>query len=222
MVKIVTGFNAGKRRTTGFTMIEVLVALFVLLIGLLGLAGLQARTQTAEFESYQRVQALVLLEDMLERIETNRATTSCFAFTTNTGAGTPFLGATGTGHLGTPACGASITEYNTMANTALTEWDNLLQGTSEYKGSGTTNPVGAMIGARGCVSYDATTVLKDSTGADIPGTGIYTIIVVWQGMTDTAVPTVNCANGLYDPPGATTSDLRRRAVSRTFRLGKLS
>ncbi|MDP2155736.1 MAG: type IV pilus modification protein PilV, partial [Sulfuricella sp.] len=60
------------RRERGFGMIEVLVSLFILLTGLLGLAGLLARSQQAEMESYQRAQALVLLQDMVARINANR------------------------------------------------------------------------------------------------------------------------------------------------------
>ena len=52
----------------GFSMIEVLVALLIIVLELLGLAGLQVRMQQAEFESYQRAQAVILLQDMVERI----------------------------------------------------------------------------------------------------------------------------------------------------------
>ncbi len=55
-------------------MIEVLVTLVVLALGLLGVVGLQARGQQAELESYQRGQALVLLQDMVDRMNTNRPT----------------------------------------------------------------------------------------------------------------------------------------------------
>jgi len=61
------------RPAAGFTMIEVLVTLFVLALGLIGVIGLQARGQQAELESYQRGQALVLLQDMVDRMNANRA-----------------------------------------------------------------------------------------------------------------------------------------------------
>src|SRR4051812_34767512 len=65
----------------GFTMIEVLVSLFIVTLGLLGLAALQAKAQQAELESYQRAQALVLVQDMVDRINANRKTAGCYAFT---------------------------------------------------------------------------------------------------------------------------------------------
>ena len=53
-------------------MIEVLVSLVILLLGLLGLIGLQAKAHNAEIESYQRAQAIVLLQDMFDRMNANR------------------------------------------------------------------------------------------------------------------------------------------------------
>ena len=55
------------QRQAGFTMIEVLITFIILVVGLLGLIGLQVRSQQAEMESYQRGQALVLMQDMIDR-----------------------------------------------------------------------------------------------------------------------------------------------------------
>ena len=52
----------------GATMIEVLITIVILAFGLLGLVGLQAKVQLAEVESYQRAQAVVLLNDMADRL----------------------------------------------------------------------------------------------------------------------------------------------------------
>jgi len=65
-------------RSQGFNLLETLVALLIVVVGLLGLAGLQARAQVAELESYQRAQALVLLYDMMDRMNNSRTTASCF------------------------------------------------------------------------------------------------------------------------------------------------
>ena len=196
-------------RHSGFTLIEVLVSLLVIVLGLLGLAGLQARLQQAEFESYQRAQALLLLYDIVDRINYNRATASCFAITT-AAAGTPYYGATAAA---LPACGASTVAHQAMANAAMAEWDGMLKGAAETKGGAA---VGAMVGARGCVSYDSATELTDAGGAILSGTGIYTVSVSWQGDADTVVPAASCGNNLY---GAET---RRRTISTTLRLAKLS
>ena len=65
-------FRLGLKKQKGSSLIEVLVTLVILMIGLLGLVGLLVQSQRSQVESYQRVQALVLLEDMASRINTNR------------------------------------------------------------------------------------------------------------------------------------------------------
>lgn len=195
----------------GFTLIEVLVALLIIVLGLLGLAGMQARIQQAEFESYQRTQALILLYDMVDRINVHRETASCFQVTTDAAAGTPYLGVESTVN---PACAASTSADNTMANNSINEWSGLLSGSAETKGGAA---VGAMVGARGCVTYTAGSELTHpTTGAVLLGTGIYTVAVAWQGTIDTVIPTVNCANGVYG------AEARRRVVSTTFRFARLN
>ena len=190
-------------------MLEVLISIFIVVLGLLGLAGLQTRMQQAEFESYQRTQALILLNDMVDRINVNRVTASCFAITA-ANASTPYYGE---GSAAFPACGFGTTLDRTNALAAMAEWDGLLKGAAETKGG---VGVGAMVDARGCVSYNAATELLDAGGAVMSGTGIYTVTVAWQGTVETFAPTVNCANNLYGP------ETRRRVVATTFRLGRLN
>ncbi len=201
----------------GVTMLEVLVTLTIVTIGLLGIAGLQARAHVAELESYQRAQALVLLYDMVDRINNNRLAATCYAFTTDTTNGKPYVGDTaGGGHLSTPvsSCAASTPAANTLANAAVNDWNSLLLGSSETK-SGAS--VGAMLGARGCVSYDSGSEFIDATsGLNIGGTGMYTVAVSWQGMADTFAPTSTCAKGLYG------SEAKRRTVWVTMRLATLA
>lgn len=200
-------------RGLGFSLIEVLVAILIIVVGLLGLAGLQARAQVAEFESYQRAQALVLLYDMVERLNNNRLTGSCFAITTDTANGSPYFGDSASPV--TPSCAVDTAANNAMAVAAMTAWDGLLQGSSEKKGAAATN-VGAMIGARGCVSYNsASEYVNATTGANITGTGEYTVAVSWQGMAETFAPTATCGKGLYG------SESKRRTVWTTLRIATL-
>lgn len=56
----------------GVGLIEVLVALFVIAIGLLGFAGLQGRSLKINNESVARTNALLLANDMFERIRANK------------------------------------------------------------------------------------------------------------------------------------------------------
>ena len=63
--------NITAKRNDGFTLIEVLVAVLVLSIGLLGLAALQASGLRNNFDAYARSQAVILANDMADRIRAN-------------------------------------------------------------------------------------------------------------------------------------------------------
>ena len=119
----------------GFTLIEVLIAATVLVIGLLGLAALQATMTNAEFDAYQRAHAVVLLRDMLERINDNRA-----GFVNQTAVLTAGVGD------GRDPGGACPTDAAQAVERALCEWSKTLQGASAQIG---TEAVGAMIGTSG-------------------------------------------------------------------------
>lgn len=67
----VTSFRTLRRRPTGFTLIEVLVALAVLSIGLLGLAALQATGFKYNSDAYSRTQASILAYDIIDRMRAN-------------------------------------------------------------------------------------------------------------------------------------------------------
>lgn len=56
----------------GFSLIEVLVAIVILSIGLLGLAGLQTAGLKANSRAYERSQASVLANEILDRMRANR------------------------------------------------------------------------------------------------------------------------------------------------------
>jgi len=193
----------------GFSLIEVLVSILIIVVGLLGLAGMQARAQIAELESYQRAQALVLLYDMVDRLNNSRTTASCFV-----SAAGEYYGDTGSPK--SLACAAGNAADNAMAVASMTAWHSLLQGAAETKSGGAVN-VGAMIGARGCVSYDAATEFVTTAPAAVAGTGEYTIAVSWQGMSDTFTPTKTCGTAAQYG-----SDTKRRTVWATMRVGTLA
>lgn len=188
------------RQQIGFSMIEILVTLVILLLSLLGLAGIMLVSQRAEIESYQRVQALILLQDMVGRINTNRKVASCYAITTDATTGAPFFG-TSSSITTPPTCTIGTYEQNTLAVKDMQDWDALLLGGTELAG---TSKIGVMIGARGCVSFDATTK-------------IYQVSVAWQGSNKTTAPTgLVCAKDQYG------DDKQRRIVSATLQIANLN
>ena len=197
----------------GSSMLEVLVAIFIMTIGLLGMAAMQVRAQQAELESYQRAQALILASDMVDRINANRKAAGCYNFTsTITAAGPPAVAAgapfAGAGAGSAPVCGAfGSIETRARADADLLQWHNTLNGAAELLG---TTEVGAMIGARGCVSASTSGALN-----------IYRVSVAWQGVVKSRDPemvdaALTCARTQY---GADES--LRRIVSVTFPIATL-
>jgi len=165
----VTPLMEVKPRERGATMLEVLITIVIVVFGLLGLAGLQARMQAAELESYQRTQALVLLQDMVDRLTTNRKNAAQYV-TAEVGTGTAEV--------------ANCTALGTQHERDLCEWSNALLGASEKKAGGA---IGAMIGARGCITNPVAAPPLE-----------FEIAVAWQGLSATTAPAISaCGQGDY-------------------------
>ena len=172
----------------GVTMIEVLVALLILTVGLLGVAGLQARMQTAEIEAFQRAQALVLLQDMVDRINANRVNAASYA--------------TGSVTLGTAStldCSAPPATDVMLKDKC--EWSSAMLGSAETKTGGTIK-IGAMNEARGCITVPVTTMPREVV-----------VAVVWQGIASTVVPTATTC-GLGEAAYGSDGKLRRALIAR--------
>lgn len=179
----------------GATLIEVLVSLVILMLGLLGLVGLMIQSQRAQLDSYQRVQALLILQDMAARINANKAAASCYVTATYIGTGNETVPAAS-------ACLVGTAEQKARVASDMTEWRNLLLGSAEVSGG---DKVGAVLGARGCVVKD---VASD----------LYQVSIAWQGGGPTAAPPagITCGQGLYG------DDAARRAVSLTVQISKFT
>jgi type IV pilus assembly protein PilV len=183
---------AGTSAARGTSLIEVLVTIVIVTFGLLGLAGLQQRMQLSEMESYQRVQALVLLNDMASRIEVNR------------GRAAEYL--TSGGPLG---AGMSCpTSPVTRPQIDAAEWCQALQGAAEISSSG--DKAGAMIGGRGCVEalpdneYMITVAWQGLSPVSSPPTS------------------VACGRGTYDDGSGCSQDRCRRVVTTIIRIASLT
>lgn len=66
-----TGSRGAKFTQRGFNLVEVLVSLLVLSFGLLGLAALQNFSLKSTHQSFQRTQATLAIQDMIDRMRTN-------------------------------------------------------------------------------------------------------------------------------------------------------
>lgn len=157
-------------KNSGFTLIEVLVTLMVLAIGLLGLAGLHTAMLRTELEALQRTQAILLLEDMANRLRSNPAVARTAA----------------SAYLGEYGVGTSLADCGSPVNADKCAWDRALDGASVERAGGEN--VGAMIGARGCVER-----LSGSANTQV----LIRVTVAWQGLSPTVAPELTCGDGDY-------------------------
>jgi type IV pilus assembly protein PilV len=181
----------GCAQLRGSILIEVLVAFLIFSVGLLGLAALLAVSQQSEMEAYQRSYALMLLDDMANRVRANvtanRGTMVCYDLELPLGSRATF----------------SATGCDAIADGDLAAWDAALKGSAEQEdidGDGSEENVGAMIGARGCVTR-------------VAGQPVIQVAVAWQGLSETSAPTASdCAGNVYG------NDAQRRVVARNVRF----
>lgn len=184
----------------GFVLLEVLITIFVVVFGLLGLVGLQNRMLEAEMDSYQRSQAIAIVNDMAQRIKGNPKGAPCYGFS-DSGAASNYVG---TGATATVCSKANLTGAGLASDVAdkvkalvdrdIDAWHNNLLGVSEKAGVSNTN-VGSIIDARGCVlSLN-------------PQKTEFLVTVTWKGLVATKSPPVNCAKDLY------VDDATRRVLS---------
>lgn len=174
------------RRLHGVTMLEVLVAILILTIGLLGTASMQSQMQATQVEAYQRAQAIVLLQDMVDRVNANRKNVDDYVTTS--------------------PLGTSLQDCSTLTAVAdkdKCDWNNALFGAAELQG---TQTLGAMIGARGCITNPVTSMPREVV-----------VAVAWQGLRPTIVPGgTTCGQNLYG-----TDDRVRRAMLARITIGCL-
>jgi len=183
------------KNQTGMMLIEALVSLVIAAIALLGTVTLMAKSTRSEMESYQRVQALTLVQDMASRINANRQVAACYS--------------NGAGGLSTtaaplPVCATGSAVQIATANADLAAWKNALLGSSEVSGA---SRVGAMIGAVGCV---------DQVAPFDPNNPVYRVSVAWQGLMPTAIPALDCGKASLGDNNL------RRVISVNIQIGNLT
>ena len=191
----------------GFTLLEVLITLIILAIGMLGLANLQSKIHVTEVESYQRAHAVLLLQDMTDRINSNRHEDALALY-----AGANELGTlTDEDCDGATLAGIAATNGKRLAATDRCQWSSALLGASEQRAGGGAS--GGMIDARGCI--EEIQAPDDTAGVCTPG--IYRVTVAWQGLHKTVSPVLDCGRDRYGP-GA-EDDMQRRAISTRISIG---
>jgi len=145
----------GSRQQAGFNLLEVLIALLVLAVGLLGLAALQNMGLRLGHQSYERTQAVLLVEEMIDRMRANPAGVTANNYT---------LAQTSSPPSATTDCSSAFCTYSDMAEYDLNQWISTITGTPTAMNPGVTRPA-----------------LVSGTGAIVAvGGSLFDVTVTWQ------------------------------------------
>jgi type IV pilus assembly protein PilV len=178
------------RSTRGFTLIEVLVTIVVLAVGLLGLALMQSTSLSNQLEAYQRAQAMLLLEDMANRLRVNTVIA-------RDPAAPGYPGYPDSIDLGITEAVCNPVPPATPAEIAardLCQWNNAVAGADVKLG---VQNVGSLVGARACIGN-----IAGSGDGDV----IIRLTIAWQGTVQTQAPLSDCGKDSFGD-----DDLRRVA-----------
>ena len=180
---------------SGFSLIELLVALIVFSVGLLAVAGLQTVSKRANYESLQRTTAAQLANGVLEDMRTNGGGMDIYLAAGDIGAGSR-------GAQPAPGCRAGA-ECNAAQKAAidLWSWEQMLDGTLETIGG---TAAGGLVLPTLCIA-----------GPVAGGAGTSQENLVWRGsatITNAVANTCGLASGNY---GA-QNELRRIVQVPTF------
>jgi type IV pilus assembly protein PilV len=186
--------NRFSKSALGFSLIEVLIAVFVLAVGILGVGGLQLMSKRSNLEAVQRSTAAALTQDLAERM---RANPDQLATYTNGGVGRVLTGST----LSSVDCSSACTEAQ-LASFDLFQFEQALAGVTEKIG---TQNAGGLFVPLACI---------DGPNG---GAGTYTIAVAWRGRTRLSNPSTHACGaglGLYDTTGSgpAETDVYRRVI----------
>ena len=108
--------RARLRRTAGFSLIEVLIALVILSVGLLGIAAMVSVSLKSKDSSYYQTQATALAQSILDRMRANRGQVEIGTYNINFTDATTAQACLGSGAACTPAQVAASDLYDWRYN----------------------------------------------------------------------------------------------------------
>jgi len=197
-------------RQAGFSMIEVLITVFVVAIGLLGIASVQFISKRSNFEAVQRTTATLLANDIIERMRANPGMLLEYAGD----AGSPIAplgGPTATRTQPALDCTTSACSPFELSQYDLWEWETALNGLSEQvtaDGSST----GGLHSPTACITTTGAAGAVDRSAR-------YDVAIAWRGGTQLADPdTSDCGrgSGKYNGEDGSANTHRRVLIVSTF------
>lgn len=166
------------RSQNGFSLIEVLIALFVFAIGILTVAGLQIVSKRTNFEAVQRTTATYLAYDIIERMRANPDQLDVYVDDA-LGALRPAPGVD---------CRTDTCTSTELADFDVWQWQQAIAGVAEQATiGGVATSTGGLVNPTGCIE-----------GIAAGGQGLYTVTIVWESVTelDSASDSL-CGDGNY-------------------------
>lgn len=160
----------------GFSLLEVMITVFVIAVGLLSVAGLQAIAKQSNFDSVQRTVAAALAQDLIERIRANPGQGASYVTDATNGISESNVPSAPGVDCSTGSASSSVCTPAQLVAFDRYQWSRALLGRVETVNSGsgpsaTTDYVGGLSEPTACV-----------VNATAP-CGLYTITIVWRGIT---------------------------------------
>jgi type IV pilus assembly protein PilV len=182
-------------RQSGFSLLELLIALVVFSVGLLAMAGLQSVSKQANFEAIQRTTAAQVASGLLEDIRTNGDAIGIYAAAGEMGSGSR-------GNEPAPNCrGANVCNAAQKAAHDLWFWEQAIDGTLEDRGG---VAAGGLVLPTMCVN-----------GPAGGGAGMYEVVIVWRGGAE-LTNAANAACGTLTGNYGANNEFRRILQVSTF------
>lgn len=174
--------------SSGFTLIEVMITVFVLAVGVLGVAGMQAVSVRESGNLYHRIVPDLLLNDMVDRMKANRREArGAVEDSSGDGSASTYNNVDTDGNDYSPGCVADCAE-DEMATNDISEWEALIAASSLPMGSGTITWI-----------QDSVDEVGNVTGS------VFQLRIFWNEARDSSVTGKGC-----DP--ASASDLACRSL----------
>lgn len=186
-------FTREPQMERGFSLIEILIALFVFAIGILTVAGLQIISKRTNYEAVQRTSATYLAYDIIERMRANPDELATYV--------DDVLGET----RATPSvdCTTAFCDHDELAEFDVWQWQQAISGVAEQASiGGVATNTGGLVNPTGCIE-----------GIAAGGQGIYTITIAWEGVAElTNANASTCGDGKY----GTDNEFRRLIQIETY------
>jgi type IV pilus assembly protein PilV len=186
----------------GLSLLEALIAIVVLSVGLLGVASLQGMSKAASYQSYQRTLATNLADGIIERIRMNPTAAASY----HTGL-TSALGGGSISIEPSPDCESAVCSATELAAHDKWEFEQIIDG-AHITLAADSSKVGGLLSPKGCIVFAA--------ASGKTNTGKLTLIISWEGMTDSTDAATTAAEACGGT--AENTDASRRQVVQNIYL----